>query len=404
MPGHSRFRGRRADGTPKWQARWRHPATHDRREKTFPTKRLAELWIKKMDSEAWQGTYIDPRKGETRYSVVADAWRESWVALEPKTRAGYESLLVTHLLPEFETARVSAITHERVERYLRKLSDGGMAAGTVRSIYAALRASLNTAVRLRMISANPCVGVKLPRAPEHEMTFLTAEEVRAVAETINPHFRVLVYTAAYTGIRAGELHALRRRDVDLLRGRLLVERSLADLSGSRLPEAERKLTFGSTKNHSKRSVSLPRFLRALLDTHLAEAVGPDADALVFTSLNGEPIRQTNFYRRYFKAAVLGDPDNPDPAKRRAPALSPDKQGVRFHDLRHTCAAFLIASGAHAKVIQAQLGHKSITMTLDRYGHLMPGLADAAAEALDATHTAGLAAPTNLRELHPAADG
>jgi site-specific recombinase XerC len=84
-------------------------------------------------------------------------------ALEPKTQAGYESILAAHLTPEFGDRRVSTITPERVEAYIRRLSDDGMAAGTVRSVYAALRAALNTAVRLRMISNNPCIGAK-PRA------------------------------------------------------------------------------------------------------------------------------------------------------------------------------------------------------------------------------------------------
>jgi integrase len=94
--------------------------------------------------------------------------------------------------------------------------------------------------------------------------------------------------------------------------------------------------------------------------------------LVFTSPRGAPLQHRVFYRRYFKPAVKA-------------ALPPAKHGVRFHDLRHSCAAILIAAGEHPKVIQAQLGHQSITMTLDRYGHLLPGLHDRAADALDAAY-------------------
>ena len=104
---------------------------------------------------------------------------------------------------------------------------------------------------------------------------------------------------------------------------------------------------------------------------------------------GAPIRHANFYRRYYKPAV-------------AVALPAAKAGIRFHDLRHTCAALLIGAGAHPKAIQERLGHKSITMTLDRYGHLLPGLGDALADALDAAHTAAQTPPSNVRELHPAA--
>ncbi len=104
--------------------------------------------------------------------------------------------------------------------------------------------------------------------------------------------------------------------------------------------------------------------------------------------SGAPIRHANFYRRYFKPAV-------------AAALPPDKHGVRFHDLRHTCAALLIGAGAHPKAIQERLGHKSITMTLDRYGHLLPGLGDALADALDATHTAAQTPAQNVVPLRRA---
>jgi integrase len=404
MSGYVRARGKRGDGSTKWQARWRHPTTQERRERTFRTRTLADRWIKTMDADALRGDFIDPRRSDQPFRVVAGAWRRSWVGLEPKTRAGYESILTTHLLPEFGDRRVSTITPERVEAYVRRLSDDGMAAGTVRSVYAALRAALNAAVRLRMIAANPCVGVKLPRAPQTSMLFLTAEEVAALADAIHPHFRVLIYTAAYTGLRAGELGALRRSDLDLLRSRLTVNQALKDLTGTRLPDGERGLTFGPTKTHARRSITLPAFLRDMLAEHL-ESRPAGAYTLVFTMPSGEPIRHANFYRRYFKPAVLGTPEVPAKpttrgraavaAKPAVPAaLPPDKQAVRFHDLRHTCAALLIAAGAHPKAIQERLGHKSITMTLDRYGHLLPGLGDTLADALDAAHTAAQApAPT-----------
>lgn len=414
MPGYVRNRGQRQDGSTKWQARWRDPMDPStRREKVFRTKNLAERWLKKMDNDSYEGAYIDPRKGDRPFRAVADAWRSSWLNLEPKTRAGYESILATHLLPEFGDRRVSTITPERVERYVRELTDDGMAPGTVRSVYAALRAALNTAVRLRMIATNPCIGVKLPRVPQSEMIFLTAEEVRAVAEAIHPHFRVLIYTAAYTGLRAGELGALRRKRVDLLRGRLYVEEALKDLTGARLPEEERGLVFGPTKTHARRAISLPKFLADMLNEHLSSPSpgGTGPDDLVFTMPNGAPIRHANFYRRYFRPTVAGKAAQPErrvrngngyrvvPATPAIPAALPaDKQALRFHDLRHTCAALLVGAGAHPKAIQERLGHKSITMTLDRYGHLLPGLGDALADALDATHAAIGAAPDNVREL------
>ena len=102
------------------------------------------------------------------------------------------------------------------------------------------------------------------------MLFLEPEEVAHLAETIDPRYRVLVYTAAYTGLRAGELLALRRRDVDLLRGVVHVERSLKEVHSSHLAPELKGLFLGPTKTHTRRTVALPRFLREMLNEHLSD--------------------------------------------------------------------------------------------------------------------------------------
>jgi integrase len=288
-------------------------------------------------------------------------------------------VLQVHLLPEFGGRKVSRITPSLVQAYVSRLQAQGAKAGTIRNIYAVLRNALNTGVRLKMIAANPCQGVKLPRMPREPMLFLDGEEVAALAETIDPRYRVMIYTAAYTGLRAGELLALRRQDVDLLRGVIHVRRALKELHGVDTPEAERGLVFGPTKTHEQRTLSLPRFLRDLLSDHLAQPLpgGNDAEALVFASPNGLPLRHNLWYRRIFKPAVRA-------------ALPPAKHGLRFHDLRHTAASLLIAAGAHPKAVMERLGHSDIRITMNRYGHLLPSVDSALSEALDASfmHIAG----------------
>jgi integrase len=110
----------------------------------------------------------------------------------------------------------------------------------------------------------------------------------------------------------------------------------------------------------------------MLAEHLG--IGGDPNALVFTSPRGLPVRHDLFYARHFKPAV-----------RRA--LPANKHGLRFHDLRHTCASLSIAAGVDPKLISARLGHSSITITLDRYGHLFPSVEEALAEKLDAAFAA-----------------
>jgi len=379
MPGHVRSRGKRADGTTKWQARWRNPLDqNERREKQFRRKGAAQRWITDMDSAVYSGSYVDPRKADRPFSEVVDAWRSTWIDLEPKTKAGYESILNHHLLPAFGKRKLSAITTEKVQAYVNRLSTGGLAPSTVRSVYSVLRSALNAGVRQRMLVINPCTGVSLPRAAKEQMLFLTAQDVRTLSEAVPSHWRTLVYMAAYTGLRAGELGALRRRDIDPLRGTLHVRQALKDISttSEHVADHEKGLVFGDTKTHAERIVSLPQFLRDFVAEHLSQPApgGNGPDDLLFTTPTGKPIRHGLFYRRVFKPAVRD-------------ALPERLHGLRFHDLRHTCASLSIAQDAHPKLIQARLGHSSIQITLDRYGHLFPSVEAALADSLDAAFRA-----------------
>lgn len=218
---------------------------------------------------------------------------------------------------------------------------------------------MNLAVETGYLATNPVAGVKVARERQSEMLFLTAEEMERLANAIRPAYSTLVYVFAYGGLRWGELAALRRRRCHLLQSRLEIAESVSEARG--------ELHFGSTKTYRTRMVVIPGFLRDLLAEHLARSVADDPGALVFTSPNGYPLRNTNFRRNVWYPALVqaGLPD-----------------GLRIHDLRHTCASLLISLGAHPKAIQAHLGHSSITVTMDKYGHLFPSDIDALAHSLD----------------------
>jgi integrase len=372
-------------------------------ERTFRLKADAENWLQTQQADQLRGDWIDPRRSQRQFAALAEAWQEDWPnRLSPTTARRYTGILNTYLLPAFGTTPLNKIDHERVQRYVTGLAntqktdeDGNTtprhAPGTVRNVYAVLRTALAKGVRLGMLKANPCTNIDLPRARREEMLFLTADEVRSVAEHIDPRYRVLVYTAAYTGLRAGELAALQRRDVDLLRGVLHVRRALKDVNG--------KLELGPTKTHAQRTVSLPAFLKNMLTEHMQGDIpsSPAADAYVFTMKGGGPLRHGLVYGRYFKRAVRGHTDkrgNEYPG-----ALAEHLHGLRWHDLRHTCAALSIAAGAHPKLIASRLGHSTITITLDRYGHLFPSMEEALATSLDAAFRA---MPTPGHERRPVA--
>ncbi len=395
----------RADGTVVWRARYPDPTRGGRRqiERRFRTKREAERWITSQRAASQRGEHIDPRdNGRTINDLAAD-WRDTWGSLKPKTTHGYESILHRHILPRWGGAKVGAIPPEAIQDWINGLA-AERAPATVRRVYGVLRSVLNLAVKRRYITANPCESVELPRqGPKREQLFLTAEEVAALAEAIDPFYRALIYTAAYAGLRSGELGALRRRDVDLLHGTLTVRESLADVSG--------KLVFGSTKTGVTRRVGLPRFLAELLTEHL-DGIDGGPDALVFPGPEGGPMRHHNFYLRHFKPTVKrrscdGCADEVSAKAKRCPGcksdklaylLPPPKHGLRFHDLRHTCASLSLAVAPNLMVVKERLGHTDIQTTVNIYGHLLPSVEDALAEGLEGLFQ-GASVPENVRELH-----
>lgn len=241
--------------------------------------------------------------------------------LKPKTRAGYESILAAHVRPRLGSVAISRLDTIAVRGFVSDLSGAGLGAGTVRNAYNVLQSICSTAVDAGAIKVSPCRAVKLPRPERDEMVFLTAEQVDELDRALREPAGTLVVFAAYTGLRADEIGAPRMSRLDLLRGTVDVVESYAEVHGA--------LTLGPTKTYERRTVRMPRFLCDRLGEHLARTGRSDARELVFTDTAGGPLRHSNFYRRTFRPAVL------------ATGL-PER--LRFHDLRHTCAALLIAQG------------------------------------------------------------
>jgi integrase len=401
MPGHVRNRGKRSDGTTKWQARWRDPNNPAvRKEKQFRDKDVARRWIVRMDAEAHGAMFKQPTNPAPvrLFKEVRAIWEEMcWTGLAPSTTTRYGQVVRTHLEPEFANLPITDMTREVVRRFFARLTREGMAPGTVRKIHTVLSAILSEAVELELLPANPCTRMRgLPTVRSDEPVFLNAEQVRTLAEAMPQHYRLFIYTAAYTGLRAGELAGLRRKDVDLLRGVVQVRKPLKALD-AKLKDGTRGPVFGAPKNGKPRTVTLPKFLRAMLTDHLAGPIpgGAGADALIFTSPEGGVHRHGLFMRRVFKPTIKGD------KKRKIkPALPAELHGLRFHDLRHTCASLLIAQGAHPKIIQERLGHASITTTMNRYGHLFDGLDATLIDGLDAAHDEAANPPDNVKRLWP----
>ena len=364
----------------RYQARIVRPDGKRESLGTYRTKTEAERALVRAEAEqiegAWEPTPDNP-------GTVAE-WGEKWLAgahhLKPSTKAGYKSTFSYHVLPRWGNTPVTNITRQDIAEWVAEMVKAGQKPDRIRLNMVALRNTLNVAVDANVLGANPTIGVKRPQSRSHERHPLTVEQIEALAEAISrpygrterPDLGLAVRLAAYTGLRAGELWALRRKYLDMPTRTIRVMESATKASG--------KLVFDTTKTRANRAVTWPASLDKALIDHLATRPD-DPDALVFVSTTGTPIWHSSFMIQHFK-----------PALERA-RLSKE---IRFHDLRHTHASLLIAMGIHPKAIQERLGHSSITVTLDIYGHLMPGIGDEIAYGLDAliTNTIGHDKGTN----------
>ncbi len=359
-----------------WQARYidREGKHHT---KSFATKREAERHLAQVTTDLAMGAYIDPQRANLRFSELARRWEEApRPNVKPGTLLGYQALLRNHVLPYFGSHPVSSIKRSSIKAWVANRLSSDVGVGVIRNAYRnVLKPILDLAVEDELIRANPAQGFKLnlPKAEREEMLFLTADEVYRLAQTIDKPFDVLILFAAYTGLRAGEIGALRVKHLDLLRRKVSVEESVTELPGDGLVYQRPKT------DASRRTVTMPKFLTDALAAHLHAHphVKPghplDPETLVFMTARGMPLRHGNFMTRHFKPAVRA-------------SLPKHLHGLRFHDLRHTCASLLINPpiSANPKAVMAQLGHTSIQITFDRYGHLYEDVALDIAARLDST--------------------
>jgi len=224
-------------------------------------------------------------------------------------------------------------------------------------LHAILHKALSQALAWYMVPRNVAEAVKPPRPTPREMRPLTSEEAhRLLQAACDDRFEALYVLAVTTGMRQGELLALRWQDVDKKNGTLSVRRTLTR-SGGRIEMGEPK-----TKK-SRRSIRLtPRAIEAL-ETHLERQLrGP---GVAVHHEHGPP----------------DQPLQPAPEELCSPPEKARLPHIRFHDLRHTCATLLLGQGTHPKYVQELWGHATIAISLDTYSHVMPGMSDHTARAM-----------------------
>lgn len=209
------------------------------------------------------------------------------------------------------------------------------------------------------IARNPCDGVKLPKRKHADRGYLSHPQVAALADAVERNGTVVKFLA-YTGLRWGEMAALRVQDFDMLRRRVNVSRSVTESGG---------LVWSTPKTHERRSVPFPAALADELSTLMLDK---GRDGLVFTDLRGGVLRNSNWRARVFEPAVQAC----QAADKSFPVITP-------HDLRHTAASLAVSAGANVKALQRMLGHAKASMTLDVYADLFDEDLDSVAGSLDA---------------------
>ena len=338
----------------RWRACWR--VSGQRVSVSCATKAEALTLLAQMEADRSRGVYAHPRAGE----VTVKDWAAIWVETRPHLKASSDATdrgrLERHIVGRLGTMQLNDVSPLVVRKWVSDLLKSGLAPKTVRNCHGLLHTLMQGATDERLIPANPCVSTKLPEVGHREMHFLTSVEVDRLVAATQEHYQPLIRTLAMTGLRWGEVAGLRRKRVDLLAGKLEVAETLHEVNG--------KVTFGTPKSRSaRRVVSLSP---GLVDVLVPFAVG-EPDEPFFTTARGEVLRRHNFSRRVWHPAVkeAGLPED-----------------LRVHDLRHTHAAHLISGNYPLTAVQRRLGHASIRITSDVYGHLLPEVDTAMMSALD----------------------
>ena len=313
---------------------------------------------------------------------------EDWLTTYAKTHVRessfreYESVIKNHLYPVFGSLPFSKITREMVKRLIAEKIEAGLSRSRVRGIICPLRELYNHAIDDGVLTFNPAARLgrfNKSRGDEKPINPLTREELALMLEVVNqklPHYYPLMLCAARTGLRQGELVGLQFADIDF---------------NGRFIEVRRSISKGrvtTPKNHKTRRVDMSLQLTNVLDKHLAQR---KAKALRDNMEKPHPQRKaTNeVYSGVMEQLVFVTPKGTrlDPNSmsthvfHRVLDLAGIRQ-VRFHDLRHSYASLLLQQGESLIYVRDQLGHHSIQITVDTYGHLVPGSNRQAADKLD----------------------
>lgn len=337
-----------------YRARWRTPDGQSR-SKTFRRKIDAERHLTSVEHAKLTSTYVDPAAGKVSFRRYAEGWRASQVH-RPGTEVQVETNLRRHVYPRLGDRPIGAIRQSEIQAMVKAMTVGDddldqqpLAPSTVNVTYTWVATIFRAAVDDRVIAASPCRSIRLPEIHRPRVAPLSVEVVEALIDRVPDRYRALIVLGAATGLRISEALGLTNDRVDWLRRRVTVDRQLLRVVGF-------EPVFGPVKDkrNRPRTIPLPAVAVDELAAHVATfGLGPAG--LLFTGPRGGPVRRSTFSDTW--TAVAGPLGIP--------------LGDGYHQLRHFYASLLIRHGESVKVVQDRLGHTSVQMTVDVYGHLWP---------------------------------
>jgi len=354
----TRYR-RQADGTPTWQVRFRHAGKE--RSQSFDNERDGKEFARLVDDLGPEHALriLSDRSGAATAPPLA-IWCAEYVdnlsGVQEGTRGRYRRIVETRL-GRLGKMPIDVITADDVAGWVNGLH--GVSGKTVSNYHGFLSAAMKAAVRRRVITYNPCDGTRLPQTAREDMVILTPDEFARFLPYVREDARGMVTILPATGLRFGEVTALRVRDVNLDAGTITV------VQAWKYVEKGAPVLGPPKSKKSRRTIRVPQMA---LDALARNMGGKLPDDLVFTNTSGRPWTRSRFHEGVWQ-----------PATRAAqPALG---KKPRVHDMRHACASWLLASGADMYTVQRYLGHESFTTTEGTYAHLDPVRMNRAADAL-----------------------
>jgi integrase len=347
--------------------------------KTFPSLAAARAWRHDASTSVRKGTMRAPVQ-----TTLREAW-EAWLEgarsgtirarsgdrYKPSVARSYSQSMELRVLDDLGAAKLGDIGRTDLLDLADRLLAKGLDPSTVRNALMPLRAIYRRALSRGEVAVNPTTGLELPAVRGKRDRIASPAEAAALIQALPESDRALWATALYAGLRRGELMALRWEDIDLGAGKIRVERSYDPTSGE---------TVAPKSKAGIRKVPIPSVLRGHLLAHKLRCGW--SEGLAFGRSTETPRSDGSIRKGAAKAWAATNAMEREQAEEegREPNLLVP---IGLHEARHTFASLMIAAGVNAKALATYMGHSSITITLDRYGHLMPGNEEQAAGLLDA---------------------